>query len=931
MSKKIVDLYQLGQSIWYDNIERRLLMNGELKEMIDLGKIYGVTSNPSIFQKAIADTSDYDSTIQPMAWSGLQPEEIFYELAIEDIQHAADLFLSLYEDSKGKDGFVSLEVNPLIAKDTEATIAEVQELWKKVNRPNLMVKIPATIEGLPAIRQSIAAGININITLIFSVERYKNVIDSYLSGLEDRQKKGLPIDHIASVASFFVSRVDSKIDKILEDLSEKGVISPQMMGQLKGKAGLANSRLAYKVFENHFSGERFAKLRQAGANPQRPLWASTSTKNPEYSDILYVEGLVAPDTVNTLPPHTLQAFIDHGKPGIGFRSRESNPEVHLQKLKEIGIDMEVITDQLEEEGVEAFSRSYQSLLEEIEKRSKSFSDQLGELRDQVQVAVEWHKDNRTIERLFNYDPTLWSENPAETEEIENRLGWLDLPEKSMGEMQELDSFFNEFNKAGFRQAVLLGMGGSSLAPEVIAATHKAFGYSPQRGLELIILDSTNPDQINSVKQSLDYKSTLFIVSSKSGGTTETLSLMEFFWYSMQKKEGEKAGKHFIAITDPGSKLAQIAVERGFWRVFEGDPSVGGRFSALTKFGLVPARLLDIDLKNFLQQAAFARQTSGPDTPSYRNLGLWLGTIMSVAALNKKDKLTFITDAPVKSFGSWAEQLVAESSGKDGKGIVPIDNEPLFPLDYYANDRLFVYLEVTKQHQTRVDNLLKAGHPVLTFPFKDPNQLAKFFFIWEVAISIACSQLKVNAFNQPNVQDSKDRTKQKIEQIEIMGALDKGVPVYQDNKIQVYWQDQPKNFQPPGIKELVDFFLSECGAGDYFSINAFLPQVKEVELPLQKLRAKVAQRTNSATTLGFGPRYLHSTGQLHKGGPNKGFFLVITHKNKIDLQIPGKQLSFASLIEAQASGDFEALQNKERKVIHLHLTDLDSFEQTMNFF
>ena len=369
MSKEIIKLQQLGQSFWYDNIERKLLENGELNKMIVEGDIFGVTSNPTIFQKAIANSNDYDLELKNLAAKGLQPIEIFYELAIEDIRRAADLFKPVYESTNKKDGYVSLEVNPLLANKTQETIDEALWLWEKVNRPNLMIKIPATPEGIPAIRAAISKGINVNVTLIFSRTRYAEVIEAYISGLEERAEKGLPIDQIASVASFFVSRFDSKVDGKLMKLANDSEEKTKLAKTLLGKTAIANTRLAYELFAEKFYPARFKKLQEKGAAYQRPLWASTSTKNPEYSDILYVDSLTGEHTVNTLPPNTLEAFKNHGKANIVLVGKETESSEILAKLESIGISVDQVTKELEEEGVASFSDSFNSLLETIAARS----------------------------------------------------------------------------------------------------------------------------------------------------------------------------------------------------------------------------------------------------------------------------------------------------------------------------------------------------------------------------------------------------------------------------------------------------------------------------------------------------------------------------------------------------------------------------------
>jgi transaldolase len=361
-------LHLLGQSIWYDNIQRRLLENGELAGMIARSEIRGITSNPSIFQNAIARSHDYDQAMMPMALDGRPAEDIFAKLAFDDIRAAADLFIPLYEKTNGGDGYVSLEVNPFLAHDTQGTIREAQILWNAIQRPNLMIKIPGTVEGIPAIWKSIASGINVNVTLIFSLARYSQIIDAYQSGLEERLEKGLLLSGLASVASFFVSRVDTKVDARLQTKLANGGDQAELIQSLLGKAAIANAKLAYEIFCKNFNNERFLKLQEKGAKKQRPLWASTSTKNPTYPDIMYVEELIGPDTVNTVPPQTLTAFLDHGDPKITLGCDAEGARAIMDKLKKIGVDIDVVTQELEQEGVKAFSDAYEILLKTIGER-----------------------------------------------------------------------------------------------------------------------------------------------------------------------------------------------------------------------------------------------------------------------------------------------------------------------------------------------------------------------------------------------------------------------------------------------------------------------------------------------------------------------------------------------------------------------------------
>ena len=377
MNTIIEQINQVGQSLWYDNIERKLLQDGTLAGMVGRGEIRGITSNPSIFNKAISQSDEYDQDIKSLTIQGLSREKAFERLAVQDIQSAADLFGPLYQETEGADGYVSLEVDPFLANKTDETIHEAKNLWQLVNRPNLMVKIPATKEGLPAVTETIAEGINVNITLIFGLGRYQEVIDAYLAGLEKRLAAGKSISTIASVASFFISRIDSKVDQRLENLVAKS--SQENQAKIKalfGQAALASGKLAYEIYQENFNqaAQRFQGLAAQGANPQRALWASTSTKNPDYPDTYYVDNLVGPGTVNTLPPHTLQAFLDHGKAELSIDQGLDASRETFRMLAELGIDMEQMADELEVEGVKAFADSYSSLLDALEKRMEEYRD-----------------------------------------------------------------------------------------------------------------------------------------------------------------------------------------------------------------------------------------------------------------------------------------------------------------------------------------------------------------------------------------------------------------------------------------------------------------------------------------------------------------------------------------------------------------------------
>jgi len=899
MSEVIKKLTALGQSIWYDNIQRKLLESGELQEMIERGDIRGVTSNPTIFNNAIAKTNDYDSALTPLAWAGWDAEKIFWQLAIEDIKAACDAFQPLYEESNGGDGFVSLEVSPNLAHDTEATAAQAQQLWARVGRKNLMVKIPATKAGIPAIRKAIAAGVNVNVTLIFSLTRYAEVMDDYLSGLEDRAAAGHSIDHIASVASFFVSRVDSKIDPKLPDGSD-----------LKGKAAIANAKLAYDLYQQTFAGGRWEKLKYKSARVQRPLWASTGTKNPAYSDTVYVDNLIGPETVNTVPPATLDAFKDHGTAAMTLVRGLAESQAAIGQLEAAGISMDVVTQELEDEGVKAFADAFTQLLGTIEERRKNAASSLGPLADSVSKSLSQLEADSVPARLWKGDPFLWApaKDVAGQHEVTIRMGWLDSTDKARKKLKEYQAFAKEVKKAKIDRVLVLGMGGSSLTAEVFSSLLAAAGI--EASLSLAILDSTDPAQVALVAEQYPPDKSLYIVASKSGGTAEVMAAFDYFW-----KLSKKDGSRFIATTDPSTSLEALARKRNFRKIFSVDEFVGGRYSALTDFGLVPAALLGMDMNLLLDKADWMRYQCGEHIPAARNPGMALGAVIGQAALEGRDKLTIMADAPLSAFAGWVEQIIAESSGKLGKGILPVPLEPLGDVSAYGKDRLFVYLRQSGELDTTMKSLREAGHPVLEFTIPTVYDIGAEIFRWEIATVVACSVLGVNAFDQPNVETSKKLTKAKIAEYQKKGKLKEGKPAWKKDSVTVF---SPTAVTGASLKAVLSSFLKKAKSGGYVAINAYLPRNGEMIGALQNMRAAIRAKTGNAVTAGFGPRFQHSTGQFHKGGIKDALFLVITAEPEKDFDIPTEGLTFGTLIRAQALGDYEALIEAKKKVLRVHL-------------
>lgn len=935
----LIAVQQYGQSMWMDYIKRSLIESGELEAQVAEG-IMGMTSNPTIFAKAIGDSEEYDAAISKLL--DLDVTGIYEALAIADIQGAADVLRPVYERTGGEDGYVSLEVSPLLAYDTEQTLSEAKRLFRAVNRPNVMIKIPGTPQGLPAIEEAVAAGINVNVTLLFSVSNYIEVAQRYVRGLERRLEAGQEIAHVASVASFFLSRIDGVVDNILEGNIRAGRLrggfeSAQLNRRLLGKAAIASAKLSYAHFKEIFESERFARLREHGARVQRPLWASTSTKNPNYPDTYYVDTLIGPHTVNTLPPQTIDAFRDHGTVACTLEQDVDEAREVMALLGEVGVRMDKVVQQLQGDGVEAFASDYRRLLEAVEgkrqvlltgviKRQSMCCDAYElDLRD-----VLAHLDKQKIvRRIWDKDPSVWKEESVHQQAISTRLGWLNILNAEEAFFAPVYALRDEVHARGYSRALLLGMGGSSLAAEVMRRT---FGVLPGFP-DMTVLDTTDPQAIALAAGAIDLDNTLFIVSTKSGSTVETLSLYKYFFSLVEARRGEAAGEQFCAITDAGSPLEKIAHDKGFKYLFLNPEDIGGRYSVLSYFGLVPAAIMGLDLDRLLGSARNMALACGKNVPTIGNPGAWLGAAMGHLALRGRDKVSLIASSSISSFGLWVEQLVAESTGKEGKGIVPVANvTPDDPRDF-DDDRFFVYLRLdnARGHSDRlVDDLRSAGHPVMTLRLANAYDLGGEFFRWEFATAVAGHLLQINPFDQPNVQESKANTKRLLDHIAKHGDLPEETPVLEENGLKLYADNKTAETLRRIVKQrgfdygdLVNMLLAHMSlahSGDYIALMAYLAPTQRHNQLLGAIRQELRHANVRAVTLGYGPRFLHSTGQLHKGGPNNGVFIQITVENYEEIPIPGEPYDFMLLKRAQAQGDLEALQAKHRRVVRFHLPE-----------
>jgi transaldolase/glucose-6-phosphate isomerase len=930
VASPVASLRQYGQSVWLDFIRRSLISGGELQRLVQEDALGGVTSNPAIFQKAIDGSDDYKGAIDEISKDpDLRAKEVFELLAIKDIQDAADVLRPVYDQTKTRDGYVSLEVAPDLANNTQGTLEEARRLWKAVDRPNVMIKVPATPEGLPAIRTLLDEGINVNITLLFARDVYEKVAHAFVEALEARALRGEPVDRIASVASFFVSRIDSSVDSLVaEKLKTAAGADKARLEGLLGKVAIANAKLAYQSYKTLFAGPRWEALAKKGAQTQRVLWASTGTKNPHYSDVLYVDELIGPDTVNTVPPETLSAYRDHGRPRPTLEEGVTDAMDVLDSLEKSGISLKQVTDDLLADGLKKFVEPFTKLLKAVERRCReankaringqSYSLPPALASEVTQKLKAWEAEGGT-HRLWAGDAKLWTGSDEA-----HWIGWIGIVENQLDDLTPFEHLRDEVKKEGFSHALLLGMGGSSLCPEVWKETFGRIPGSP----EVLVLDSTDPAQVKAHEDKVDVKKTLFIVSSKSGSTLEPNIFKAYFFDRVKQALGpDKAGSRFVAVTDPGSNLEREAIADRFRHVFPGVKTIGGRYSALSNFGIVPAAIMGLDVERLLDEAERMLHACAPGVPAEENPGLVLGTILGILANKGVDKLTLVSSPGLHDLGAWLEQLIAESTGKEGKGIIPVDRERLASPDAYDDDRVFAYLRLDEAPDTAQDTavaaLEKAGKPVVRIHVASKYDLAEEFLRWEIATAIAGSIMGINPFNQPDVEASKIATKALTSEYEKTGQLPAETAFFEAEGVKLFADAKntealKKVVSSPSLAAYLKAHLDRLGKGDYFGLLAYVHMTPGHEETLQAARHRVRDSKRVATCLGFGPRFLHSTGQAYKGGPNTGVFVQVTCDDAKDLPVPGQKYTFGIVKAAQARGDFQVLADRNRRALRVHL-------------
>ncbi len=896
-----------GQGIWLNYLRRSLVTNDSLKGLIKDG-ITGVVLDPQIIEKAMEGSNEYDEQISMILSTGknTDPEELYWKLVIKDLREAADQLSSAYENTGGDAGYVSVGLflrDPLETKDM---VRRAERLWKQVDRKNLMIEVPAIDQGYPVIDTLISRGINVNVTHLFSTDDYERAARHYLRGLEKCENPA----KVASVASFSVSKIDELIRSRLRNAEEDKYTS------LMDRVGIANSRLAIKSLRRIFSTKRWKKLERKGARIQKLLFVDTKPSRPELPGLFYVNQLIAGETISSMVPSTLFEFMDHGTVGDTLGKNPEEEENLLSRAQEQGLILDKFLEELKKCEIGSLRKMFQKIHEMVGEKISGISGprlpkQILEtepisIRDQIS---RWRKSSFN-RRLWQKDASLWFDEPVP--EIEDRLGWLTLPETSPNLLERYHSFARMVSEHEIDKIVLMGMGGSSLAPRVFQQT---FGNAPGYP-ELIVLDSTHPNAIERVSREIDLERTLFAVASKSGTTLEPNLLLQYFWHQMSKIIPDP-GNRFIAITDPGSPLQQRAKELEFREIFLAAPDLGGRYSALTAYGLVPAALIGIDVCELVDRSRLASEASSFCISEDESKPLRLGAALGKAAKRGKNKLTFIPSRSLENFPIWLEQLIAESTGKDGKGILPIVGEPQVEPEDYGPDRFFILYrlgaEEKEQQESLFQKLRDLHHPAVKIELRDRIDIGAEIFRWEMAIASAGSIMGIHPFNQPNVERSKELARKVMRERNPSAEDLEELGIFHEKEV------------GQGVEDL----LSNAKPGSYISIQGFLSCNQDMLGIIDSTRLQLMKRSGLPVTFGEGPRFLHSTGQLHKGGKN-GLFLQLVDDPVRRVPIPDKKYSFADVVKSQSIGDYGALKDSGKYVLRINLgSDPSTGLRTLN--
>lgn len=904
---RIQSVHALGQSLWLDNIRRDSLDSGELADQVAAGELRGATSNPTLFERAIVSSENYAVDLRRFAQAGWSAERIFVQLAVDDIRAAADAFLPLFEQTNGGDGFVSIDVNPEFVDDTNKTVEEARRLWDVVNRPNAMIKIPATLAGLSAIESSIRAGINVNATLIFSLGRYIEVMEAYMGGLEGRLEAGGSLDHISSVASYFVSRIDTALDEQLQEIIQRGEAEGERASSLLGKVAIANCKLAYAQFVATFQGERFQTLATRGARVQRPLWASTPTHSPEYPDTYYVDHLIGPDTVNTLSETTFKAFKDHGTPELTLPENISTARSQLQALDDLGISLDTVAEQLERQCVSELSASYRSVLGTIEAKASTFQKELAVLEPKMRETLAELERDDVGKRLWQEDATLWVERDREKAQVRRWLGWLSEPAKMSTGVAKLTRFAEAVDPA-ITSLVLIGSGGGTFTAKVLARI-----LASPNGIDLHTINTANPDDIRAIKRKIAPEATLYLLVESSPGDGIEEQLLSTFWEQAVRKLEEQTGDHFVVIAKEGFKLHNWAVEKGIQKIIEADNQDDLCLSPFNITSLLPAALAGADIHSFVQGGVDMTRACGPLENGAQNPGLFLSSVLAAAFRSGRDKVTLFADPPLEPGLKWIECLLAAGRGRDERGFITIRDEPPGSGNVYGDDRLFVYLRVSGSLDRRLAEWIRADIPVLVLETSPcPASIGEMLVQWQIGAAIAQHLLSVN----PTALDAHHRSRAEFQHIlhrlERKGELPQIDPLWQGDGVQLRAASRGRKFTGDGLSEVADFILTESQEAGGLGLRFFTPMSKTLQGKVRRLRHTLRDQ--------LGLFSLASSAEYDLGSA-RGFKdvvnLILMVKPRKDEAIAGKKYTFGQLFEGQALSDLAAMKEYESPVLYLY--------------
>lgn len=907
---------------WHQGLQRELLRSGEAARLIEQG-IVGFSTDLASLERAIGEGSAYDEAMNEAA--NVEMQTALERMMIEDGQQAADLLAPLYERT-GQEGFVSLDLPP--AESPEHLLDVARRWFRMINRRNVMLKIPGLAAYQTVIEEALFAGINVHVTHLYSAQQAMSIAEGYVRALERRLYGGLEVDRLASVVGFGLDSLNQMVENSLRNSiraaqSRGDLTRVAALNQLVGKACLANAHTTHARLHRWFAGERFARLRQVGAKVQRLLWEELTPRNSPPFPAYFLESLALPDArcladVYALPVMRTDAAVPEAEQAA----------TTLERLREVGVDLEQMARQLQTDHEEMRAEAYRRVLARIDGKRKLLVSGfmrrqklvLGQYQGPVEAELKRLRQQKTISRTWQRDARLWKDSPDQIALIENRLGWLTIASDGRVDRARLRALRDEARAFGWRHIVLLGMGSSVNAIDALA---KTFGAQPGYA-KLLTLDSTDPAVVRGVESQIDPDKTLFVVASKTGTTLETISLLRYFYPKIGR------GDRFIAVTDTGSKLQKLADDLGFRHIFENPEDVGGSFGALSYAGMVPAALLGLDFERLMDAGHEMQLACGSNVMGVNHPGLWLGTVLGVLARRGLDKLTLFTSPEIAPLATWIEQLVAEGLGKDGKGIIPVVGATLGMPHDYDDDRLFVYLRLDQSANSPDDAarmFQEAGHPVVTLELRDLFDLGGEFFRWQFATAIAGAILGVNPFDEPDVTESKQNTARLLHTWQQSGHWPYNPPVMREDGLSLYADESMANllqnlsaqhaYNTTALNGLLAAFLSMARSGDYVALLAYLPETPDVCEALENVRRRLRHTFNRAVALCVGPRYLHTVGQLHKGGPDKGVFVLLTADDSADLPIPDAPYSFGVLRQAQAAGDFETLQARGRRVARLH--------------